>query len=93
MANPTSARSESFPSDGVPNGAGSWGPGGPNGIPLDEARPFRYSKEAMLALYDSVAVKNRPLELLELAEGGGVVLSGQPNVPFGFTEWSEEEKR
>ncbi len=93
MANPTSARSESFASDGISNGGASFGSGGPNGIPMDDVRPFRYSKEAMLALYDSAAVKNRPLELMELVEGGGVVLSEKPNVPFGLTEWNEEDKK
>jgi PERQ amino acid-rich with GYF domain-containing protein len=94
MANPSSARAESFPSDGLLNGHGAaLGSAGSNGVVMDQVRPFRYSKEIMLSLYDPGLVKSRPLELLELAEGGGVVLSEKPNVPFGLTEWTEDEKK
>ncbi len=95
MANPSSARSESFP--GSEGGGGPYtnghGHGGAHGIAMDEQRPFRYSKEAILALYDPAIVRTRPLELLELGEAGAVILSDKANGPVGLTDMTDEEKK
>lgn len=63
----------------------------------DPNRPFRYTKQQMLALFDQDAVKARPLELLDLVQRGdgsdGVILNDKVGVPMGLIEWTEEEKK
>lgn len=105
-----SPRAESFPSgfgaalgDTV-NGTSYGGAAGSG----DKARPFRYSRETMLALFEEDKVRARPVELMEWAqvrsnnsgrvggEGEGVtsiILSGKAGLPMGLVEWTVEEKK
>ena len=104
-----SPRNENFPSNmasgavqlaDVVNGSSTTGD--------NKARPFRYSREAMLALFDEDKIKERPLELTEWAthrsnnsghagtEDGGVtsiILSDKAGLPMGLVEWTVEEKK
>jgi PERQ amino acid-rich with GYF domain-containing protein len=74
----------------------------------NKARPFRYSREALLALFDEEKVRERPLELMEWAmhpnnnsghagaeEGGiaSIILSDKAGIPMGLVEWTSEEKK
>ncbi|KAJ9105142.1 hypothetical protein QFC19_003600 [Naganishia cerealis] len=74
----------------------------------NKARPFRYSREVMLALFEEEKVRERPLELMEWAmhpnnssghvgaEQGGIasiILSDKAGIPMGLVEWTTEEKK
>lgn len=74
----------------------------------NKARPFRYSRETMLALFDEDKIRERPLELMEWAmvrsnnsghagkENEGVtsiILSDKAGIPMGLVEWTAEEKK
>ncbi|KAJ9124188.1 hypothetical protein QFC22_000985 [Naganishia vaughanmartiniae] len=74
----------------------------------NKARPFRYSREALLALFDEEKARERPLELMEWAmhpnnssghagaeEGGiaSIILSEKVGIPMGLVEWTSEEKK
>lgn len=74
----------------------------------NKARPFRYSREALLALFDEEKVRERPLELMEWAmhpnnssghaggeEGGiaSIILSDKAGIPMGLVDWTSEEKK
>ncbi|WWD21157.1 hypothetical protein CI109_105640 [Kwoniella shandongensis] len=68
-----------------PNGAGGGEP---------TAHPFRYSREQILALFDESKFKERPIELVEMAEGGAVLVSSKGiNRPVGMRDLSEVEKK
>ncbi|WVF65563.1 hypothetical protein IAT40_000292 [Kwoniella sp. CBS 6097] len=56
------------------------------------AHPFRYSRDQILALFDESKFKERPIELVELAEGG-VLVSKSVNRPVGLRDLSEIEKK
>ncbi|WVQ93228.1 hypothetical protein IAU59_000293 [Kwoniella sp. CBS 9459] len=56
------------------------------------AHPFRYSRDQILALFDESKFKDRPIELVELAEGG-VLVSKSVNRPVGLRDLSEIEKK
>ncbi|KAK8843328.1 hypothetical protein IAR55_006983 [Kwoniella newhampshirensis] len=81
--------SPSVPGDGSyfpyqePNGAGA----------EPTAHPFRYSREQILALFDESKFKERPIELVEMAEGGAVLVSKGINRPVGLRDLSEAEKK
>ncbi|KAJ9106225.1 hypothetical protein QFC21_001369 [Naganishia friedmannii] len=74
----------------------------------NKARPFRYSRETLLALFDEEKARERPLELMEWAmhpnnssghagaeEGGiaSIILSDKGGIPMGLVEWTSEEKK
>lgn len=74
----------------------------------NKARPFRYSRETMLALFDEDKIRERPLELTEWAthrsnnsghagkEDEGVtsiILSEKAGIPMGLVEWTVDEKK
>lgn len=111
-----SPRNESFPSSNQGFGAsiasasvqlgdqvnGSYNAGN------NKARPFRYSRETMIALFDEDKIRERPLELMEWAmvrsnnsghagkENEGVtsiILSDKAGIPMGLVEWTAEEKK
>ncbi|WRT69040.1 uncharacterized protein IL334_006023 [Kwoniella shivajii] len=66
----------------------------PNGIQENgTAHPFRYSREQILALFDESKFKERPIELVEMAEGGGVLVSKAVNRPVGLRDHTEIEKK
>ncbi|OCF39763.1 hypothetical protein I317_06425 [Kwoniella heveanensis CBS 569] len=56
------------------------------------AHPFRYSRDQILALFDESKFKDRPIELVELAEGG-VLVAKSVNKPVGLRDLSEVEKK
>lgn len=64
-------------------------PQGENGT----GHPFRYSREQILGLYDEDKVRDVPIELRELLEQGGVLVSKQPVKPIGLRELTEVEKK
>nr|XP_019009814.1 uncharacterized protein I206_05374 [Kwoniella pini CBS 10737]OCF48595.1 hypothetical protein I206_05374 [Kwoniella pini CBS 10737] len=72
-----------------PNGIGGTGNGQENGT----AHPFRYSRDQILNLFDETKFKERPIELVEMAEGGGVLVSKSVNRPVGSRDLSEIEKK
>ncbi|KAL1407608.1 kinesin-like protein [Vanrija albida] len=81
-ASPSYAGEGYFPYAGdAPNGGGDGGP------------PFRYSREQILAVWDEDKFKDRPIELMKMAETGGVLVSKEPVKPVGLRELSELEKR
>jgi len=55
--------------------------------------PFRYSRDQILAVWDEEKVKERPIELLQLAESGAVIVSQNVVKPVGLRELSELEKK
>ncbi|WVO15469.1 hypothetical protein L204_103127 [Cryptococcus depauperatus] len=57
------------------------------------SHPFRYSREQILALFDENKFKERPIELVEMAGGGGVLVNKSLNKPVGLRELSETEKK
>ncbi|WOO84946.1 GYF domain-containing protein mpd2 [Vanrija pseudolonga] len=81
-ASPSYAGEGYFPYAGdAPNGGGDGGP------------PFRYSREQILAVWDEDKFKDRPIELVKMAESGGVLVSKDIVKPQGLRELSELEKR
>nr|XP_018259158.1 uncharacterized protein I303_08702 [Kwoniella dejecticola CBS 10117]OBR81316.1 hypothetical protein I303_08702 [Kwoniella dejecticola CBS 10117] len=87
--------SPNFPTDSSyfpyqePNGTG----GPPHGQENGAAHPFRYSRDQILNLFDETKFKERPIELVEMAEGGGVLVSKHVNRPVGLRDLSEIEKK
>ncbi|WVR09078.1 hypothetical protein IAU60_006139 [Kwoniella sp. DSM 27419] len=57
------------------------------------AHPFRYSREQILALFDESKYKETPIELVEMAEGGGVLVSKSMNRPVGLRDLTDIEKK
>jgi PERQ amino acid-rich with GYF domain-containing protein len=55
--------------------------------------PFRYSRDQILAVWDEEKIKERPIELLQLAESGAVIVSQNVVKPVGLRELSELEKK
>lgn len=55
--------------------------------------PFRYSREQILSLFDESKFKERPIELVEMAEGGGVLVSQSVNRPVGMRDLADTEKK
>ncbi|OXG22932.1 cytoplasmic protein [Cryptococcus neoformans Ze90-1] len=55
--------------------------------------PFRYSREQILSLFDESKFKERPIELVEMAEGGGVLVSQSVNRPVGMRDLTDTEKK
>lgn len=55
--------------------------------------PFRYSREQILSLFDESKFKERPIELVEMAEGGGVLVSQSVNRPVGMRDLTDAEKK
>lgn len=81
-ASPSYAGEGYFPYAGdAPNGGGDGGP------------PFRYSREQILGVWDEDKFKDRPIELVKMAESGGVLVSKDIVKPQGLRELSELEKR
>ncbi|WWC91225.1 uncharacterized protein L201_006167 [Kwoniella dendrophila CBS 6074] len=56
------------------------------------SHPFRYSREQILNLFDENKFKERPIELVEMAEGG-VLVSKAVNRPIGLRDLSDIEKK
>jgi PERQ amino acid-rich with GYF domain-containing protein len=80
-------QSPSFPNDGpyFPEEGGKDGDPNPH--------PFRYSRDQILALWDEEKVKNTPIELAEMLDNGGVLVSKVVNKPIGLREMSDIEKK
>jgi PERQ amino acid-rich with GYF domain-containing protein len=55
--------------------------------------PFRYSREEILAVWDEDKVRERPIELLQLADSGAVIVSQSVVKPVGLRDLSELEKK
>ncbi|BEJ15844.1 hypothetical protein CspHIS471_0504490 [Cutaneotrichosporon sp. HIS471] len=71
--------------------AGDGANGGANPSPY----PFRYSREQILGIWDEDKFKERPIELMQMAEtdNGQVLVSKAIVQPVGLRELSEVEKR
>ncbi|WVQ63939.1 uncharacterized protein L199_002096 [Kwoniella botswanensis] len=69
--------------------------GNVNGVNGDNAtsHPFRYGRDQILNLFDENKFKERPIELVEMAEGGGVLVSKSVNRPIGLRDLTEIEKK
>nr|XP_019048049.1 hypothetical protein I302_04671 [Kwoniella bestiolae CBS 10118]OCF26979.1 hypothetical protein I302_04671 [Kwoniella bestiolae CBS 10118] len=69
--------------------------GNTNGVNGDgsTSHPFRYGRDQILNLFDEIKFKERPIELVEMAEGGGVLVSKSVNKPIGLRDLSEIEKK
>lgn len=81
--------SPSVPGDGYFPYPGGEGHGEADPSPF----PFRYSRDQILAVWDEEKVKERPIELLQLAESGAVIVSPKVVKPVGLRELSELEKK
>ncbi|ODN95845.1 cytoplasmic protein [Cryptococcus wingfieldii CBS 7118] len=57
------------------------------------SHPFRYSREQILALYDEAKFRERPIELVQMAENGGVLVSKNLSRPVGTRDLTEGEKK
>lgn len=80
-------------SPGVP-GDGSYFPySDANGTGDVNPHPFRYSREQILAHWDEDKVKGTPIELVEILEAGGVLVSKDVIRPVGLRDLTEAEKR
>lgn len=79
--------SPNFPRDG------SYFPSGDHTAQNGHPHPFRYSKEAMLALWSEEKVKERPIELADLGAGAEVMVSKGLVKPVGLRELSDAEKK
>ncbi|GMK55830.1 hypothetical protein CspeluHIS016_0208860 [Cutaneotrichosporon spelunceum] len=68
---------------------------GPNGGAHPSPYPFRYSREQILGIWDEDKFKERPIELMQIAEtdNGQVLVSKAIVQPVGLRELSEVEKR
>lgn len=68
---------------------------GQNGGAEPNPFPFRYSREQILAIWDESKVKERPIELMKMAEseGGSVLVSKGLVRPVGLRDLTENEKR
>lgn len=62
----------------------------PNGN--GNGHPFRYTREQILSLYDGDKVKERPIELVQMADDG-VLVSKNVAKPIGLRDLTEIEKR
>ncbi|WVQ81229.1 hypothetical protein IAT38_003351 [Cryptococcus sp. DSM 104549] len=79
-------------SPGVP-GDGSYFPNQDANGGEPNAHPFRYSREQILALFDEAKFKERPIELVDVADGPAVLVSKSVNRPVGFRELTDVEKK
>ncbi|RXK35373.1 hypothetical protein M231_07363 [Tremella mesenterica] len=68
-----------FPMDGM-NGDGN-------------PHPFRYTPQQILGLWEEEKVKEVPIELVEMLENGGTLVSQNVVRPVGLREMTEEEKK
>lgn len=64
-----------------------------NGAGDPSPYPFRYSREQILAVWDEDKFKERPIELMQIAENGAVIVSKDVTKPVGLRELSELEKK
>jgi PERQ amino acid-rich with GYF domain-containing protein len=82
--------SPAFPTDGsyFPHSDQN-GENGHGGNP----HPFRYSREQILGLWDEEKVREKPIELMELHEGGAILVSKSLVRPIGLRELSDIEKK
>ena len=55
--------------------------------------PFRYSRDQILGLYDENKFKDVPMELLDLLDQNGILVSKLPVKPVGLRELTEGEKK
>ena len=63
-------------------------------VNAEEAKhPFRYSREQILGVYDEDKVRDVPIELVEVLEGGGVLVQKGANRPVGLRELTDDEKK
>lgn len=83
--------SPSFSGDGYFPYAGD----GQNGGADPSPHPFRYSRDQILAIWDAEKYKERPIELMQMAEteNGAVLVSKAIVNPVGLRELSDTEKR
>jgi PERQ amino acid-rich with GYF domain-containing protein len=56
-------------------------------------KPFQYTPEQIFALYDEEKVRERPIELVDLAENGGALVSKSVVRPVGMRDLTEIEKK
>lgn len=83
ITNAQSPQSPSFPADNAAQAQEQNG----------NTRPFRYSRDFIIGLWDEVKVKEVPIELAELMEHGGVLVSKEVVKPIGMRDLSEVEKK
>ena len=60
---------------------------------IGNLHPFRYSREQILALWDEDQVKQTPIELMEMLDTGGELVSKSVVRPVGLRGMTEEEKK
>lgn len=65
----------------------------PNGTLDSNPHPFRYSRDQILALWDEDKVRETPIELVEMSEGGGVMVSKGAARPVGLRDMTDMEKK
>lgn len=58
-----------------------------------DAHPFRYGRDEILALWDEERVKEVPIELAELLEHAGVLVSKDAVKPVGMRDINDVEKK
>jgi PERQ amino acid-rich with GYF domain-containing protein len=64
----------------------------PNGA-ADPKLAFRYSREQMLGMWEEEKVRELPIEMVQLLEDGGVLVSKSVVKPVGLREQTEVEKK
>lgn len=80
--------SPGFPTDGsyFPTSDGS------NGSAINQ-KPFKYTRDEILRLYDEERFKGMPIEFADLLDRGLSVVAPQPNRPLGLRDMSEAQKK
>lgn len=58
----------------------------------EKPHPFRYSREQILGLWDEEKVRDTPIELVDLGDGG-VLVSKTVIRPIGLRELTDQEKK
>lgn len=61
--------------------------------PGEAEHPFRYSKAQILGQWDEAKVQERPIEFMQMAEEGSVLVSKSVVRPAGLREPTELEKK
>jgi PERQ amino acid-rich with GYF domain-containing protein len=63
-----------------------------NGV-ADPKLAFRYSREQMLGMWEEEKVRELPIDLVQMLEDGGVLVSKNVVKPIGLREQTEVEKK
>ncbi|KAK4683910.1 hypothetical protein P7C73_g6302, partial [Tremellales sp. Uapishka_1] len=90
-------QSPNFPTDSsyfpYPDNAGNANGNGTGSGTNPHPHPFRYSREEILSLWDHDKFKARPIELVELAEGGTALVAPSAGRPVGLRDLQDAEKQ